>query len=129
MSADNRREDDDSVEIQPIERRMTPRGLVAGMTVEVLEPGPLQGRTFLVGDLALESFFLDGEAATACEPGKSYQVRLVFGETSADCVARCVRCERAARVGAVLKLLSDENEARKLIAAVLQPTQVPPGAD
>jgi hypothetical protein len=125
---DNKEESDDgldadSVEMVPVERRHAPRGLIPGLTAEVLD-GPLAQKTFEVQDVGLESFFLQGAES---EPGKTLRLRLELDGEIHECSAECVRNEHGDRIGAVLRLLPGQNEAREFFETVLQPSKVPPG--
>ncbi len=125
MSADEER--DDSVEIQPIERRSTPRGPVPGLAVAVLEGPPLANKTFEAAEFGLESLFLSGDTAAQAAPKSEYRLLLTYGERTVECMAACVRAEEGERVGAVLRLADGEDEARALLAEVLKPSGIPVG--
>jgi hypothetical protein len=115
--------DEDSVETVPVERRHVPRGLVPGLTAEVLD-GPLKGETFEVRDVGLESLFLDGAES---EPGRSLRIRLSLEEATHECTAESVRCEEETRRGTVVRLLPDQPETREFLESILLPSKVPPG--
>lgn len=73
--------------------------------------------------------FLGGPDAVRCSVGQQYRLRLLYEGQSIECTAECVRLERAPRVGAVLRLLAEEKEARQLLAAMLQPSGIPRRTD
>jgi hypothetical protein len=125
MSADDER--DDSVEIQPIERRSTPRGPVPGLTVAVLEGAPLANKNFEAAEFGLESLFLSGDVAAKAAPKSEFRLLLTYGDTAVECMAACVRAEDGERIGAVLRLVDGEDEARELLAEVLKPSGIPLG--
>jgi hypothetical protein len=125
MAADDDR--DDSVEIQPIERRKAPRGPIPGLAVTVLEGAPLEGERFDVVEFGVESFFLKGELAAKAEPKQTYKLEITYNEQAAEGRAECVRIESEGRVGAVLRLLSGEKQARELLESVLKPSGIPLG--
>lgn len=118
-------EDDDSVEIQPVERRSMPRAPARGLEVEGIDRGPIAGKRIPVGEVSVESFFLPGPEALQCVVGRQYRLRLHHGPKQEECTAECVRTESSPRTGAVLRLLPDEERARGLLAEILRPSTVP----
>jgi hypothetical protein len=108
------------------ERRAAPRAPISGLHVVGRDrSGPLVSRRFEVRDAGLETLFISGPDAARCSVGQEYRLRLVYQEQSVDCAAECVRLESSPRVGAVLRLLAGEQEARKLLAGVLKPSKIP----
>jgi hypothetical protein len=117
-------------EFAPVERRSVPRAPVPGLSVEVVAGDPLAGKTYSVGEIGLESFFLAGDDARRCAVGQAFAVVMRWQGREVRCSAHCVRKEEGpARVGAVLKLGDQEELARQLLADVLQPAAVPRDAD
>jgi hypothetical protein len=118
--------DDDSLELEAVERRHNPRAPIPGLTVKVINAGHKD--TFLVGEVGTESLFITGKIAGNYKSGEHYQIQISYGNRLIKCITTCIRTENAQRIGAVLKLAENEEEGRLFFAELINASAIPHGA-
>lgn len=116
-----------NLDLEPVERRISPRGLIQGMTVTVTSSGPLHDLAFPVEEAGPVSLFLRVEAATPFVVGQRYRIRVRYRGRELTCSTECVRRADPPRSGVVLQLAPDELDAHAALVEWLGPSTVPPG--
>lgn len=115
------------LDLEPVERRTSPRGMIQGMTVTVTSSGPLHDRAFPVEEAGPVSLFLRADAASPFAVGQRYRIRIQYRGQTLTCSTECMRTATPPRTGVVLQLAPDELDAHAALVEWLEPSVVPPG--